>query len=47
MEMERIPEAIAGFDYVLRIHPLDAWVLINRRELLQSCASEAMLSLFV
>lgn len=37
MEMGRIPEAIAGYDYVLRIHPLDAGSFINRRESLKSC----------
>ena len=29
--------AIAGYDYVLRIHPLDTGSFINRRELLKSC----------
>lgn len=37
MEIGRIPEAIAGYDHVLKIHPLDAGAYINRRELLKSC----------
>ena len=37
MEMGRVPEAIAGFDYVLRYRPVDAGAYLNRRELLKSC----------
>ena len=47
MEMGRIPEAIAGYDYVLRIHPLDAGAFLNRRELLNSCTYVAMYPLFI
>ena len=46
MEMGRIPEAIAGYDYVLRIHPLDAGSFINRRELLKSCTFKGQCNLY-
>jgi tetratricopeptide (TPR) repeat protein len=38
MELGRIPEAVAGYDHVLRLHSLDAGAYINRRELLKSCS---------
>ena len=46
MEMGRIPEAIAGYDYVLRIHPLNAGLFINRRELLKSCTFKGQCTLY-
>lgn len=46
MEVRRIPEAIAGFDHVLRVHPHDARSFINRRDLLKTCTFKGQCTLY-